>query len=413
MTVGLCRTVATETAPNCLIPLGALMERHGKRLITNGFADLRDDVSLRAARRSLCMPLPPKSQMVSMINSAGIATIANADMLRIDPDAVVVRIGESIRASVGELLRRRGLVVAMSGGIDSSVCAALAVRALGPRRVFGLMLPERDSSSDSLSLATELAEQLGIEYAVEDITDTLSAVGCYARRDEAIRRVVPGFTADWRSKVVLGGNRLESDRLNVHYLVVEQPSGEVQRHRLPPAEYRQIVAATNFKQRARKMIEYYHADRLHYAVVGTPNRLEYDQGFFVKGGDGLADLKPIAHLYKTQVYQLAEYLGVPEGIRTRPPTTDTYSLQQSQEEFFFALDARVMDAMLWACNAEMEVSEAADALGFPAEQVERAFRDINQKRSTTRYLHRRPILVEPVVQIESNGPDERESRGSA
>jgi NAD+ synthase len=271
------------------------------------------------------------------------------------------------------------------------------------------MLPERDSSPESLALAKELAEQLGIEYAAEDITATLTAIGCYQRRDDAIRSVVPAFASDWKSKVVLGGNRLESDRLNVHYVVVEDPNGDTQRHRLPAAVYRQIVAATNFKQRVRKMMEYYHADRLHYAVVGTPNRLEYDQGFFVKGGDGLADIKPIAHLYKTQVYQLAEYLGIPERIRMRPPTTDTYSLAQSQEEFFFALSARVMDAMLFASNAGMDTDAAAQVLGFPTEQVERAFRDIKQKRSTTRYLHQRAILVEPVPEIEADGPNESQS----
>ena len=79
-----------------------------------------------------------------------------------------------------------------------------------------------------------------------------------------------------------------------------------------------MVAAANFKQRVRKMMEYYYADLLQYAVAGTPNRLEYDQGFFVKNGDGAADVKPIAHLYKSQVYQLAAYLGVPEEIRRRP-----------------------------------------------------------------------------------------------
>jgi NAD+ synthase len=324
-----------------------------------------------------------------------------ASDLQIDCAAEVERISAALREQL-QVLKRRGLVVAMSGGIDSSVCAALAVRALGPDRVFGLFLPERDSDPLSLLLARDLAERLGIEYALEDIAPTLTGAGCYQRRDEAIRRVVPEYGEGWRSKVVLPGDRLNSDRLNVSYLVVQPPEGTARNVRLPVNEYRQIVAATNFKQRVRKMMEYYHADRLHYAVVGTPNRLEYDQGFFVKGGDGLADVKPIAHLYKTQVYQLAAYLGVPDAIISRPPTTDTYSLPQTQQEFYFSLPAAIMDQVLHAHNEGLDPETAANLLGFTAEQVTRAYRDLEQKRVTTRYLHSAPMLVEPVTQIKAH-----------
>ncbi|HKK09078.1 MAG TPA: NAD(+) synthase, partial [Gemmatimonadota bacterium] len=303
-------------------------------------------------------------------------------------------------------LRRRGLVVAMSGGVDSSVAAGVAVAAVGPKRVLGLFLPERDSDARSLELATEWAGKLGIEHITEDIAPALGAVGCYERRDEAIRSVVPEYGEGWKSKIVLPGDRLNSDRLNTFSVVVESPEGERTSHRLPPAELRTLVAATNFKQRVRKMFEYYHADRLHYAVAGTPNRLEYDQGFFVKGGDGLADTKPLAHLYKTQVYALAEELGVPETVIRRPPTTDTYSLPQSQEEFYFALPARTMDLVLYARNEGLGAEEAAEALGLEPGQVERAFRDIDQKRSTTRYLHLPPLLAGPVPEIRARGGGE-------
>jgi NAD+ synthase len=147
------------------------------------------------------------------------------------------------------------------------------------------------------------------------------------------------------------------------------------------------------------MMEYYHADRLHYAVLGTPNRLEYDQGFFVKGGDGLADVKPIAHLYKTQVYQLAAALGVPTDVTSRPPTTDTYSLPQSQEEFYFALPTALMDLVLYAHDRGLDAATAAEEIGLTETQVERAFRDIGQKRSTTRYLHLSPLLVAEVPSV--------------
>ena len=170
---------------------------------------------------------------------------------------------------------------------------------------------------------------------------------------------------------------------------------------MPVAAYLQMVAATNFKQRVRKMMEYYHADRLNYVVAGTPNRLEYDQGFFVKLGDGSADIKPIAHLYKTQVYALAEYLGVPEEIRRRPPTTDTFSLPQTQEEFYFALPYAKMDLCLYGRNNGVPAAEVAAAAGLTTEQVERVYKDIDQKRRTTAYLHARPQLVEPVAEIHS------------
>jgi NAD+ synthase len=317
-------------------------------------------------------------------------------LLRLDPEKALEEITTALRRQVADVLGRRGAVVGMSGGIDSSVSTALAVRALGPRRVLGLFMPEEDSDPESLELARGLAEQLGIDTVLEDITDALAALGCYARRDEAIRRVLPEYGPGWASKIVLPGARLETDRLNVFYLAARSPDGAAHRARLSATSYLEIVAATNFKQRTRKMIEYYHADRLHYAVVGTPNRLEYDQGFFVKGGDGLADVKPIAHLYKTQVYQLARHLGVPAAIIERPPTTDTYSLPQTQEEFYFSLPAATLDLVLFAHNSGWTPAQTAARLSLSEDQVVRAFADIEQKRSTTAYLHTHSLLVRPV-----------------
>ncbi|MBX3173933.1 MAG: NAD(+) synthase [Gemmatimonadaceae bacterium] len=321
-------------------------------------------------------------------------TIASA--LQLDPSAATDAIVASMRRHLADDFKRRGYVVAMSSGVDSSVCAALAVRAVGPGKVFGLFMPERESDPQSLRLATELATQLGIEHTTEDIAPILEAAHCYQRRNDAIRRVVPEFRDDWGCKLVLPTDRLDTARINVSYIVVQPPGGEQRRVRLPGTEYREIVAASNFKQRTRKMLEYFHADRLHYAVVGTPNRLEYDQGFFVKGGDGLADIKPIAHLYKSQVYQIADYLGVPTSITSRPPTTDTFSLPQSQEEFYYLLPTKTLDKVLFAHGAGIAPAAVASETGLTEAQVLAAFRDIEQKRTTTRYLHLGPQLVTPV-----------------
>ena len=266
--------------------------------------------------------------------------------LAIDPEKTALAIEQAIRQQVAEL-KRRGVVVGLSGGIDSSVVTCLAVRAVGAERVQVLFMPERASSPESLELGRMLTSKFGVPSVVEDIAPTLEAAGCYARQAEAIRMIFPEYGDGWRNKITLP-SILDSDRLNVSELTVESPTGERKTARMPLASYLQMVAATNFKQRVRKMMEYYHADRLNYVVAGTPNRLEYDQGFFVKLGDGAADIKPIAHLYKSQVYALAEYVGVPDEIRRRPPTTDTFSLPQSQEEFYYLLPTKTLDKVVYA-----------------------------------------------------------------
>jgi NAD+ synthase len=317
------------------------------------------------------------------------------DVLHIDAGQEAGRAETAIRAEVLGHLRRRGAVVGLSGGIDSSVVASLCVRALGSRHVVGLLMPDRDSSEEALRLGTLLAERLGIAFVVEDLTGALTALGCYERQLEAIRMAVPEYQDGWRCKLVLP-SLLDGDRLNLVRLTTADPEGVERSSRMPPDAYRQIVAATNYKQRVRTMTAYYHADRLHYAVAGTPNRLEYDQGFFVKQGDGAADFKPIAHLYKTQVYQLAEFLAVPEEICLRPPTTDTFSMTQSQEEFYFALPYPEMDLCLWAYEHAVPASEVAPVVGLRVEQVERIFRDIEAKRRVAQYLHHVPSpLTQP------------------
>jgi NAD+ synthase len=317
----------------------------------------------------------------------------SAQLLRIDCKQEVEKICAVLRERVLRRYKKKGLVVGISGGVDSSVVAALAVLACGKDKVLGVQMPERHSSPETLGFSQLIARHLGIESVHEDITGILEAAGCYQRQEEAIRLALPQYGPGWKSKLVLP-SVVDTDQYRIFSIVAESPSGQHLEARLNLQAYLGVVAATNFKQRARKMLEYYYADKLNYAVAGTPNRLEYDQGFFVKLGDGAADVKPIAHLFKTQVYELANHLGLPEVIRKRPPTTDTYSMPQSQEEFYFSLPYEKMDLVLYGKDHSYTSEEIAPEVGLSSEQVQRVFRDIDGKRRVADYLHAAPVLAQ-------------------
>jgi NAD+ synthase len=323
---------------------------------------------------------------------------ASTEWLEIDAPSTARTIGCSVENAVFSILKRRGVVVGLSGGIDSSVVAALCVRALGKDRVFGLFMPERECSDDSARFGERLADRLGIATVTENITPILEAAGCYRRRDDAIRSLMPEYGEGYKCKLVMA-DIASGARYSFPSLVVQSPDGETTKLHLDANTYRELVAASNFKQRARKMIEYYHADRLQYAVAGTPNRLEFDQGFFVKNGDGAADVKPIAHLYKTQVRQLAEYLDIPAEIRQRPSTTDTFPLTQSQEEFYFAVPLEAFDLCLYGHNHRFPAALVAAKANLSTRQVEAVFESIESKRRATRYLHEEPLFVEQIPEV--------------
>lgn len=325
-------------------------------------------------------------------------------MLTLEPAAETERIVSLLRHSVSRVLHRRGAVVGLSGGVDSTVVLALCRQAFGPQRVAAIMMPEQDSDPETEQLARLAAERYGVEPVLENITPVLAGFGCYARRDEAIRRVFPEFepAAGYKAKIVLPQNLLEEESLNFFSLVIITPAGQEKRQRLALPEYFQIVAASNFKQRSRMAMLYYHAELRHYAVIGTANKNEHEQGFFVKYGDGGIDVNPIVHLFKTQVYQLAEFLDVPPEIRQRPPTTDTYSAPGTQEEFFFRLPFKTMDLLWSAQEQQLPIAEVTQAMGLSEEQVRRAYHDFERKAQTTEYL-RTPALTCAALKVELLG----------
>lgn len=311
--------------------------------------------------------------------------------IKINPSEETEKIIQKLKDDVRGKLKKRGAVIGISGGIDSSLVLALCAKAFGANKVLGVMMPEQDSNPDSLTLAKELANKFDVQYVVEDMTDAVRGFGCYTRRDEAIKNVFPEFDDSYKAKIVLPANILEKDTLNIFQLTIISPDGKEKAERLPLKEYLQIVAASNFKQRSRMSMLYYHAESRNYAVIGTGNKNEHEQGFFVKYGDGGADVKPIAHLFKTQVFQLSKYLEVPEEIQGRIPTTDTYSAEQTQEEFFFRLPFDILDTIWYGWEKGVSEDEIAKSLKLTPNQVQNVIHDIKRKIAATEYLRINPL----------------------
>jgi NAD+ synthase len=315
------------------------------------------------------------------------------DIIKIDNlEGEIARISKNLKQNVFNVLKRKGAVIGLSGGIDSSLTLALTVNAIGSENVVGLLLPEKDSSPESKNLALLLADKFRIKTIEEDITPALEGFRCYSRRDEAVKAVFPEYDADhYKMKISINQEQIRHNLPPLFSLTIVNDSGQTKSKIIPLKEYLQIVAASNLKQRCRMSMLYFHAERLYYSVIGTPNKHEIDQGFFVKHGDGGADLLPIAHLYKTQVYQLAEYFEIPEEIIKRIPTSDTYSAEQTQQEFFFQLPFLEMDLIWYGYENGYDPEVVGKTLDKSKEEILSIFNNFSRKQKTTEYLRMAPI----------------------
>lgn len=311
------------------------------------------------------------------------------DILNLDCKKEMERLSSFFQDQM-RTMKREGAVVGLSGGIDSALVAELCVQILGPEKVLGLILPEKESSPRSAEYAGRQADKLGIPTETVDITPTLEGFGAYARRDEVIRSVFPEYTSEYQAKITLPADLLSKDSLNFFTLKIRDVQGQVKSTRLGKKALNGIVAATDLKQRTRMMYLYYYAERENYLVCGTTNKSETIQGFFVKYGDGGVDIEPTAHLYKTQVYQLAKHLGVVPEILERAPSPDTFSYPVSDEEFYFRMPYAKLDLLLYAWENKVPLPEVGEVMHLSPEQVKRAFRDFTAKYNATKHLRQLP-----------------------
>lgn len=315
----------------------------------------------------------------------------NTDILKIDCEVECQRIEQFIKKQVFESFKKKGIVIGISGGIDSAVVAALAVRAIGPDKVLGLVLPERESNPISREYAELLIEKLGIHNEVVEITSILESFDVYNKRESIVRKNFSLFDGMWKYRLILPNNLLQKNRLNIARLEVLEPEGKIHWKRPTIGDYLEMVAATNIKQRVRMIMLYYQAEKYNYLVAGTTNMPETLQGFFVKYGDGGVDIEPIAHLYKTQVFQMGRYLGIPKEIIERTPSPDIYSFVASDQEMYFCLPYDKVDLLLYAKQNDIPHSCIKNALSLEDEQIDRIFKNFDSKEKATEHFRLLPV----------------------
>ena len=318
----------------------------------------------------------------------------NLEVLKIDPAQQLAKLSAFIVEQMNVVFRRKGIIVGLSGGIDSACIAAIAVHAIGKEKVVGLVLPESESNPISSEYAIKHAKALGIEHRKIYITPTVDSVVHYKWRDEFIQKLIPEYKPGYKYNITLPTDLLDRDTFSFYSLQVQMPDGEIKRKRLNLAGFRTITSFANIKIRARMLHLYAEAERRNLLVIGTTNRTEFILGDFCKYGDGGTDIEPLTYLYKNQIYQLADYLEVIPEIINRQPSPDTFSLPVSDQEFFFRIPFNRLDHLLYAWEHDIPINDAANILDISEDAVNRAFKDFSSKFRTTEHLRKVPNTLE-------------------
>jgi NAD+ synthase len=314
------------------------------------------------------------------------------DMLRNSED-LKKKLSVFIKETVRDQFRKDGIVIGVSGGVDSAVIAALAVDALGPEHVFGLILPEKESSPSSRELGIDLCKALKILYEEVPITPILESFNIYSKKEALIRELFPNYDPAIHTTSLSRPPMIADEpMLNIPSLILLENRKAISTKRLSASQFLYVLSLQNVKQRTRMIVEYMFAEKMNYAVCGTTNKTELLTGFFVKYGDGGVDLEPIANCYKLQVYRLAELLHIDERIISRAPSPDTWSHYTSDEEVSLRIPYDILDQLLYAQEKHLPKEIVQQSTKLNMQQIEWANKHILSLKNAARVLQLSPPI---------------------
>ena len=303
------------------------------------------------------------------------------------------KVCEFIKYEVQNNLNKKGAVVGLSGGIDSAVTAALCARSIGSENVLGLILPEQESDSQSEILATSVAEKFNLNFEVINITPILESFGVYRIKEQIVKEKFSDFDNSCKYRVMVPPKSENS--VGIPFLEIFDNEKKSHKFKISSKEFLTLTAATSIKHRVRMTLLYFCAEKNNFSVIGTTNKSEYLQGYFVKYGDGGSDIEPLVNIYKSQIYQLGNFLDVPKRILSKNASPDVWSLSTNDEEFFYSVPYDVVDLILYAREQGLSETEVEKISDLSLESIQSLFRMQNMKELQSKHMREIPHHWEP------------------
>jgi len=305
-----------------------------------------------------------------------------------DVEKATNEICEFIQDEISNKLQKKGVVFGLSGGIDSAVTAALCAKSFESEQILGLIMPEKESNESSKVLAKQVSKKFSFNTETINITKILESFGVYEKKENIVCEKFPEFNSKCKYRVIVPPK--SKNIIGVPFLEVLDKDNERHKLKISSSDFLSLTALTSIKHRVRMTLLYFHGEKNNFSVVGTTNKSEYQQGYFVKYGDGGSDIEPLVNIYKSQIYQLGKFLKIPKEILVSDASPDVWSFSTSDEEFFYTVPYDIVDLILYARENKLSVSDVQKISKLKTEDIENLFQMQNIKQTKSQHMREIP-----------------------
>jgi len=303
-------------------------------------------------------------------------------------EKTVNEICKFIQDEISNNLQKKGVVFGLSGGIDSAVTAALCAKSFESEQILGLIMPEKESNESSKVLAKQVSKKFSFNTETINITKILESFGVYEKKENIVYEKFPEFNSKCKYRVVVPPKL--KNTIGIPFLEILDQDNQIHKLKITSLDFLTLTASTSIKHRVRMTLLYYHGEKNNFSVIGTTNKSEYQQGYFVKYGDGGSDIEPLVNIYKSQIYQLGKFLEIPKEILVSKASPDIWSFSTSDEEFFYTVPYNIVDLILYARENKLSISDVQKISDLKIEDIENLFQMQNIKQIKSQHMREIP-----------------------